>query len=56
MFSPKGKPVSPPIPNIGKNAKAKSIGVLKRIDPPQSEIINAVKITTDGMEIIMVVV
>ena len=56
MFNPSGKPVNPPIPNIGRNARAKSIGVLKRIEPPQSEIINAVKITTDGMEIIIVVV
>ena len=34
---PSGSPVSPPMPNIGRNASAKSIGVLKRIDPPQSD-------------------
>ena len=32
--SPSGNPVSPPIPNIGKNASAKSIGVVNRIDAP----------------------
>ena len=41
---------------MGKNANAKSIGVLNRIDPPQREIKKAVKITTEGIEIIIVVV
>ena len=41
---------------MGRNAKAKSIGVVKRMDAPQSEIKKAVKIATDGIEIIMVVV
>ena len=49
-------PVNPPIPNIGKNAVAKSIGTLKRIEPPQSEMKNALKMMTDGIEIIIVVV
>ncbi len=44
------------MPNIGRNAVAKSIGVLKRIDPPQSEMKNAVKMMTDGIEMIIVVV
>ena len=44
------------MPNIGRKATAKSIGVLKRIDPPQSEMIRAVRITTDGIEMIIVVV
>ena len=32
------------------------MGVVKRIEAPQSEIKNAVKIATEGMEMIMVVV
>ena len=53
---PSGSPVRPPMPNIGRNARANSIGVLKRIDPPHSEMISAVRITTDGIEMIIVVV
>src|SRR5947207_14579413 len=49
-------PVRPPIPNIGRKAVAKSIGTVKRIDPPQSEIKNALKMMTDGIEMIIVVV
>jgi len=41
---------------MGKNANANNMGVVKRIDAPHSEMKNAVKITTDGIEIIMVVV
>jgi len=44
------------MPNIGKNASAKSIGVLNRMDPPQSEINNAVRMITEGIEMIIVVV
>ena len=44
------------MPNIGRKAVAKSIGVLKRIDPPQSERSRDVRITTDGIEMIIVVV
>ena len=44
------------MPNIGRNASANSIGVLKRIEPPHSEMISAVRITTDGIEMIIVVV
>ena len=51
-----GSPVNPPIPNIGMNPSANNIGVLNRIDPPQRERNNVVKITTDGIEIIIVVV
>ena len=54
--TPSGSPVNPPIPNMGRNANAKSMGVVKRIEAPQSEIKNAVKIATEGMEMIMVVV
>src|SRR4030095_12949142 len=56
IFKPSGSPVSPPMPNIGRKASAKSMGVLKRIDAPQSEMISAVRITTDGIEMIIVVV
>ena len=52
---PSGSPVSPPIPNIGMNASANIIGVVKRIDPPHSDRIITVRMTIDGTEIIMVV-
>src|SRR6476661_3629066 len=52
---PSGRPVNPPMPNIGRNASAKSIGVVNRIDAPQSDSKSAVKITTDGIEMIIVV-
>tara|TARA_B100001013_G_scaffold4535_1_gene2962 strand:- start:153 stop:338 length:186 start_codon:yes stop_codon:yes gene_type:complete len=41
---------------MGKKDKANSMGVLYLIEPPHKEIKNAVKITIDGMEMIMVVV
>ena len=44
------------MPNIGRNAVAKSIGTLNRIEPPQSEIKNALRMMTDGIEMISVVV
>ena len=44
------------MPNIGRNASANSIGVLKRIDPPHSDRKSADRITTDGIEMIIVVV
>ncbi len=44
------------MPNMGKNARAKSIGVLNRMDPPHKERSRQVRMMTDGMEIIMVVV
>ena len=53
---PNGSPVKPPIPNIGKKEIANSMGVLNRIDPPHKEINKQVKMMTDGIEIIMVVV
>ena len=53
--TPKGNPVSPPIPNIGRKDSAKSIGVLKRIDPPHKERKKAVRTTTEGIEMIIVV-
>ena len=43
------------MPNIGRNANAKSIGVLKRIDPPHSVSTSDVTSTTDGIEMIIVV-
>src|SRR5207253_1669639 len=45
-----------PCKNIGRNAVAKSIGTVKRIEPPQSEMKNALKMITDGIEISSVVV
>src|SRR5258705_448958 len=45
-----------PCKNIGRNAMVKSIGTVKRMEPPQSEMKNALKIITDGMEIRSVVV
>jgi hypothetical protein len=39
---PSGSPDSPPIPNIGRNAGAKSIGVVNRIDPPYNDSSNEV--------------
>ncbi len=53
---PRGRPVSPPIPNIGKNPSANSIGVLKRIEPPHSVMKSAVRMMTEGIEMIIVVV
>ena len=53
---PSGSPVSPPMPNIGRNASAKSIGTVKRIDPPWSVMNSADRMTTDGIEMIIVVV
>ena len=53
--TPSGRPVKPPIPNIGRKDRANNIGVLKRIDPPQSDKKNAVKTTTEGMDMIIVV-
>ena len=44
------------MPNIGRNASAKSIGVLKRIDAPHNDISIAVRMMTDGTEMIIVVV
>ena len=41
---------------MGMKANAKSIGVVKRSEPPYNEINSAERITTDGMEIIIVVV
>ena len=49
-------PVRPPIPNIGRKAVANSIGTLNRIEPPQSEMKNALRMITDGIEMIIVVV
>ena len=49
-------PVRPPMPNIGMNAVAKSIGTVNRIDAPQSESMRAVSRITDGIEMMIVVV
>ena len=51
-----GRPVSPPMPNIGRKAAAHSIGIVKRIDPPHSEINIEVSRITEGTEIRTVVV
>ena len=53
---PKGKPVNPPMPNMGKKAKANSMAVLNRMDPPHREMNKQVKIIMEGIEIIIVVV
>jgi hypothetical protein len=52
----RGRPVRPPIPNIGRKAEAKSIWVLKRMEPPQREIIRQVRRITEGTEINTVVI
>ena len=44
------------MPNIGRKAKAKSIGVVNRIEAPQSDKKNELRMTTDGIEMIIVVV
>ena len=44
------------MPNIGRKAITNSIGVLNRIDPPQSEMNMQVRMITDGIEMIIVVV
>src|SRR5262245_31259855 len=49
-------PVSPPIPNIGRNAVTNSIGTLNRMEPPQGEIKNALRMITDGIEMRIVAV
>ena len=43
------------IPYIGRKDRANNIGVLKRIDPPQSDKKKAVKTTTEGIDMIIVV-
>ena len=55
-MNPSGRPVKPPMPNIGMNASANSIGVLNRMEPPQSEMNRQVRMITDGIEMIIVVV
>ena len=44
------------MPNMGRKPSANSMGVLKRMDPPQSEMSRHVKMMTEGMEMIIVVV
>ncbi len=51
-----GRPVRPPIPNIGRKAQAQSIGDVNLIDPPQRESNKQVSKITDGIEINVVVV
>src|SRR5438132_575723 len=43
-------PVKPPMPNIGIQAEANSIGTGNRIEPRQSDKSRALKIITDGTE------
>src|SRR5258705_5944202 len=52
---PGGRPVRPPMPNIGRNASANIIGVVNRMDAPQRDSSSAVRMTTDGIEMIIVV-
>ena len=51
----RGKPVSPPNPNIGRKAKAQSIGTVNLMDPPHKEIKRHVNNMTEGIDIITVV-
>ena len=51
----RGKPVSPPNPNIGKKASAHIIGTVNLMDPPHKEIKRHVRSITEGIEIITVV-
>jgi hypothetical protein len=44
------------MPNIGRNASANNIGVLNRIEAPQSVMNNADNIITEGIDIIIVVI
>ena len=44
------------MPNMGRKAVAKSMGTLKRMEPPQSEMKKALRIMTEGMEMSTVVV
>ena len=53
---PSGKPVNPPMANIGRNARAKSMGVVNLMEPPHSDRSSAVRMITEGIEIIIVVV
>ena len=43
------------MPNIGRNASANRPGTVKRIDPPYSDSSSAETMTTDGIEMIIVV-
>ncbi len=43
------------MPNIGRNASANIPGTVNRIDPPQSESRSDDTMTTDGIEMIIVV-
>jgi hypothetical protein len=44
------------MPNMGRKASANSMGTVKRMAPPHNEMTIAVRMTTDGIEMIMVVV
>ena len=44
------------MPNIGRKAAAQIMGIVKRIEPPQSEMIIEVSKITEGTEIKTVVV
>ncbi len=44
------------MPNIGRNASANSIGVVNLMEAPHSDSSSAVRMTTDGIEMIIVVV
>ena len=52
---PSGRPVNPPMPNIGRNASANSAGTVNRIDPPWSDSSSDVTKITDGIDTIIVV-
>src|SRR3989440_3304568 len=44
------------MPNMGRNAVAHNIGTVNRIEPPQSEMKNALRMITEGIEMRSVVV
>ena len=44
------------MPNIGRNAITNNMGVLNRIEPPHSERNMQVRMITEGIEMIIVVV
>src|ERR1043166_6450485 len=46
-----GDPHRAPMPNSGRNATTQRIGTVNRIEPPQSEMKNALRMMTEGMEI-----
>ena len=55
-LNPSGRPVSPPMPNMGKNAKANMEAVVNLMDPFHKVMKRQVSKITEGIEIIIVIV